>query len=387
MRARGQAGRVEKRGSNWYGHYYVYIWLADGTEKRHHTGLVLGKCSEMTKQVAKDKLRAHILSTTGTTEAKHDDAVTLEWFVENRFLPMKVGGWRPATERGNRIDLRCYILPALGAVRLKDLDTFRCQQAIYSLAKRGLSEPVILRCRTLLKAICEMALDMDFLHKNPAKKVSMPDCKVTPKPTLSKNTLRTLLQAITDPRDHLILMLGVFCAVRPSELFGLTWDSYQGDKLVITSTAWRGRLYEGKTKNRASRAPVYLPAVIRYEIERWKRLSKSIPNGEIAEQNKALMFPTANGRPLEARHFMRDFVRPTLKRIGVTQAVTFQILRRSAATRNQQHGTMKDVQELLRHSSIETTANVYMQAIPESVKQMIEMDVADVMAIEAVTVQ
>jgi integrase len=64
------------------------------------------------------------------------------------------------------------------------------------------------------------------------------------------------------------------------------------------------------------------------------------------------MFPTANGTPLDVRNFMRDCVRPVLKRIGVTAPVTFQVLRRSAATRNQQLGTMKDVQALLRHGSI-----------------------------------
>jgi integrase len=185
---------------------------------------------------------------------------------------MKVGGWRPATERGVRIDLRCYITPALGVVPLAELNTLNCQQFIYSLAKRGLSEPVIVRCRTLLKAVCEMALDMEILRRNPAKHLTLPDCKVTPKPTLPKETLRTLLGAITDPRDHLILLLGVFCAVRPSELFGLTWGTYDGDKLIIRSTAWNGRLYEGKTKTHKSRAPLYLPSVIRYEIERWRKL-------------------------------------------------------------------------------------------------------------------
>ena len=71
---------------------------------------------------------------------------------------------------------------------------------------------------------------------------------------------------------------------------------------------------------------------------------------------------------------MRDRLQPIVRRLGLTVPITFQVLRRSAATRNQQHGTMKDVQELLRHSSIATTAQVYMQAIPESVRAMVEAD-------------
>lgn len=390
MRSRGQAGRVEKRGSTWYGHFFVYVRQPDGTEKRHHKGISLGKRSEMDKVTAKDKLRAHILATKGTADCKQDDAVTLQWFTENRYLPMKTGGWRPATERGNRGDLRRYVMPALGAVLLKDLDTFKCQQFVYALAnpaqrkkiKTGLSEPVIKRCRTMLKAICEMAVDMEFLHKNPARKLTIPDCKVTSKPTLPGDTLRTLLDAITDPRDHLVMLIGVFCAVRPSELFGLKWSAHDGDKLFIRSTAWKGKLYEGKTKTRKSRAPIYLSSLIACEIDRWKKLCPdSSPD--------ALMFPTANGTPLEARNFLRDCVKPIVARINaqlekrnrpaIAGPITFQVLRRSAATRNQKHGTMKDVQQLMRHSSIETTAEVYMQPIPESVKQMVEMDLAEVM--------
>lgn len=88
-------------------------------------------------------------------------------------------------------------------------------------------------------------------------------------------------------------------------------------------------------------------------------------------------------------NFLRDCVRPIVSRVNallekrnrppIAGPITFQVLRRSAATRNQKHGTMKDVQQLMRNSSIETTAEVYMQPIPESFKQMIETDLAGVM--------
>jgi hypothetical protein len=57
----------------------------------------------------------------------------------------------------------------------------------------------------------------------------------------------------------------------------------------------------------------------------------------------------------------------------------FQVLRRSFATRNQKRASMKDEQEHLRHARIETTGNVYGQAIPESVRSMVEADITDVL--------
>ena len=46
-------------------------------------------------------------------------------------------------------------------------------------------------------------------------------------------------------------------------------------------------------------------------------------------------------------------------------------MRRTLGTDLQKHGTMKDAQGALRHASIKTTADVYMQEIPESVRAAI----------------
>lgn len=46
-------------------------------------------------------------------------------------------------------------------------------------------------------------------------------------------------------------------------------------------------------------------------------------------------------------------------------------MRRTVGTDLQQHGTMKDAQQILRHANIQTTGNVYMQQIPTSVIEAI----------------
>jgi len=46
----------------------------------------------------------------------------------------------------------------------------------------------------------------------------------------------------------------------------------------------------------------------------------------------------------------------------------------------QQHGTMKDAQGILRHASIKTTADVYMQEIPESTRAAINSRTRAVLA-------
>ena len=47
--------------------------------------------------------------------------------------------------------------------------------------------------------------------------------------------------------------------------------------------------------------------------------------------------------------------------------VTFQVMRRTLGTDLQKHGSLKDAQGALRHASIKTTGDVYVQTIEESV--------------------
>jgi len=59
------------------------------------------------------------------------------------------------------------------------------------------------------------------------------------------------------------------------------------------------------------------------------------------------------------------------------QGVNHQARRRTCATRMQKHGNVKDVQAHLRHSAPDVTAGVYMQEIPESVRNAVEALDAD----------
>jgi hypothetical protein len=51
--------------------------------------------------------------------------------------------------------------------------------------------------------------------------------------------------------------------------------------------------------------------------------------------------------------------------------LNFQVIRRTIATRAQSLGSVKDIESHLRHSRADTTANEYMQELPESVQQMV----------------
>lgn len=76
--------------------------------------------------------------------------------------------------------------------------------------------------------------------------------------------------------------------------------------------------------------------------------------------------------PREAKNFLKWRIRPISRKLGIPDRLaTFQVMRRSLGTHLQEHGTLKDTQGVLRHASITTTGNVYVQVVEESVMRAV----------------
>jgi integrase len=68
---------------------------------------------------------------------------------------------------------------------------------------------------------------------------------------------------------------------------------------------------------------------------------------------------------LRKRHLV-----PTAKRLGITKQIGWHTFRRTYASLLKADGTdVKVVQELLRHSNISTTMNLYVQAFSDDARQ------------------
>lgn len=223
-----------------------------------------------------------------------------------------------------------------------------------------------------LRSILKLAQRLKFISDNPGEETQMPATRAVERPTMTPRQINSLIGAIEDPHDLCLMCIGLFCATRTSETFGLQWKSYLGDRLMIHSTAYEGELYRGQVKTDASRSAVPIPDDIMPIVEAWRRVCPD-------SSPEALMFPTF-GRderkgqkvPRRAKNFLKWRIYPIADRLKIPRKlVTFQVMRRTLGTDLQKHGTMKDAQGALRHASIKTTADVYVQQIPESVRAAI----------------
>jgi integrase len=176
------------------------------------------------------------------------------------------------------------------------------------------------------------------------------------------------------------MYIGIFCGLRASEAMGLQWKSWTGEALMPHGTAYGGQFYKGRLKSKASKAPIPVPEPLRPVIEAWRRVcNDSSPD--------ALMFPTF-GRgerkglvvPRDGKNFLRCRIRPLSRKLGIPdRLITFQVMRRTMGTDMQHHGTLKDAQGALRHASIKTTGDVYVQTLDQSVARAVRSRTAAVL--------
>lgn len=367
---RGSVFIQGKRRKMWYAKYR--IWQKDpstNTFVAKQKTKKIGPKSELTKFAAEERLRGMIAAENASTPSLPGGVaakdLTLEWFVINRHLPMMT--CRETTKKRTEIEIRRYILRQFGNRRLNEIGLFDLQTHLNKLAL-NFSDSVVRHAYTNIRSILNNAVDLDFIAKTPARRLHMPETRTPDKSVIPAATIMQLLDAITDPMDRCAFAIAVFCALRTSEVFGLTWGCCQGEYLAIRHTAFEGKMQANKVKTSDSRALVPIPNLVRPYIENWRSTCEDTTPG-------ALLFATSGkgtrkGQkvPFESTNFMERRIYPIADELKVPRGlVKFQVLRRTVCTDMQFHGTLKDAQTALRHQSSRTTSDIYMQPVPKSV--------------------
>jgi integrase len=390
-RARYQEGTLGIEGKGSAAHYYTRfrIYDADGNTRRKQ--VTIGLVSKLSKREANKRKAEIVASQTSQLPkvlAAQRGEMTFKTFYHDRFLPLKTHWGQPHRESFTYI-MKTYVLPKIGGLSLNAIDKVMIQ-VILNAHARELSKNTISHIRRKMVEVFEEAVEQEIIIRNPATKTHIPEEAAEADETiLTKQNLFDLIDGILDPRDRAIFAVGSFCALRTSELFGMSWrafhyDPEQGESYFsITDTAYRGTLREKTTKTKASRANVTIPAILVPLLMEWReRCPDTSPD--------ALMFPSTNkngrsqkGSPMCPGIWLQKKVHPVAKAIGLDCYVNFRVTRRTASTLFQADGTsLADTQAHLRHASAATTAKHYSKPIPEGVKRAVNDFADSVMALK-----
>lgn len=359
-----QKGWVRPKGKKWYGYYEVRTLNPETGRHEWRTAspIPLGFRSQISKFQARDLLAAEIAKRTGTPVVHADvKVITFGWFVRNRWFPLKEANWKEQTARDKKCIIQKDLIDKFENTPLEDFDKFTLQIHLNNLAKIR-SRDRVLQIRAYMRDIFAEAVDQNFLPKDPAWKVEVPEQLMdTDTTTLSWDQLRNVLRNVP-LKDRLILELDMTNVLRPSELFGVRWRDFNHEEclLELRETVYRGKLRNwGKTKK--ALRPVHIPKELADDLWLWRQESKHPAPEDFIFSNRL-----RKGGFIDPHNY-RKKLRRLARDLGLSK-LTFQVIRRTIATLAQKKGTPKDVQGVLRHARLATTTDVYMQEIPENVK-------------------
>lgn len=160
-----------------------------------------------------------------------------------------------------------------------------------------------------------------------------------------------------------LVLVTAATALRISEILALQWrDIDVENQCIYVRRAYvYGRF--GKPKSKASKRPVPLHPLLAAHLLNWRRETPY-------RKDEDLVFPSfklKGTKPPRANMLLSDHLRPAAMKVGVVappRAFGFHTFRRTlASVLVANNYDPKLVQELLRHSNIKTTLDVYAQAI------------------------
>ncbi len=306
----------------------------------------------------------------------------LDDWLENRIKPRA----KARSYESFEILIRKHIKPALGNLLLRDVQPATIQKFLNAKFNDGLSAQTVCHLRTVLRSAFNQALKENIIGRNPAALVDpprIPDRQMQP---LSPDEARDLLQAVAEERLEAVFTVALSLGLRRGEILGLKWADVDFDErtMSISRSLQRvdGKLTEVETKTRRSRRTVAMPETVIASLRRHRarQAQERLAMGPDWHDGD-LIFTTELGTPVEPRNLLRTYERIVANanedRPAETKMrkVRFHDLRHSAASLLLAQGVpLRTIMEILGHSSIAMTANLYSHVL-ENLKR----DAADAM--------
>ena len=228
---------------------------------------------------------------------------------------------------------------------------------------RALSDSTIRSTYTVLRAGLDGAVRDGLLARNPAAQVRRPGVERTEARHLDSDAVTAVLRAAESSRYHPALVLIASTGMRKGEALALAWDAVDLDagvlRVAATISRIGGRLVITEPKTVRSRRAVPLhPAVLSMLRRHKARQAAERLRAANQWQNSGLVFTTELGGPVDPRNLLR--VIEVASRAAKVDGVGVHTLRHSAAVAWLESGVhIKAVADLLGHSSIAITGDVY----------------------------
>ncbi|HEX5156169.1 MAG TPA: site-specific integrase [Ktedonobacterales bacterium] len=322
------------------------------------------------------KTRAEVQQT--LTTALHDRDRGLPITSDRLTLGQYLVGWLDASrhqlkprswQRYEEITRR-HIAPTLGKLPLRKVTPQDVQRLYAAKLDEELSTTTVHYVhRTLRRALGE-AERQGMVPRNVARLVTPPRPQRDEMHALDSDQVRRFLGEAVGHRLEAFFTLAIHSGARVGELLALRWKDVSLDRACLSVQATLQRTREGgftfaSPKSARSRRQITLSptAIVALRRHRAHQLEERLAAGD-AWQDNDLVFADILGAPLDGTHVLRYQFAPLLKRAGLPP-MRLHDLRHTCATLLLGQGiNPKIVSEMLGHSTVAITLDLYSHVLP-----------------------
>jgi len=180
-------------------------------------------------------------------------------------LKLKVGAWldiwlneytqnvKPQTLASYETQVRVHIRPALGALKLTQLNPHIVQTFINTLlkpadGKSAIKPKSIKNVNSVLYGALTQAVRLGYIRSNPCLHVKLPRVVPSEMHPLTKAEMTAFISAIEGSEYRILYLVTMFTGLRLGEVTGLTWDrvSFEDGSVMIDRQLMRERRKGGK---------------------------------------------------------------------------------------------------------------------------------------------
>ena len=308
--------------------------------------------------------------------------LSVERFLEDWLDNVLPGTVAPVTEAQYRQTTRLYIVPNVGRKQLRTLQPRDVTGMLRNMEADGLSANSQRLARAVLRRALRWAEINGYVSRNVAALAHAPKVQQKEGKALTPEQARTLLTYLADTsrgtevpatpaRLEAAITVALSLGLRRAEVLGLAWSDLELDtdpkRLTVRYSVKRIKgtgLVRTEPKTRQSRRTIHLPAPVAASLKRHRvrQAEERLKAGDLWDTlplDADLVFRTETGEAIDPNNFGRD-VRKATKGAGLPGSWSPHSLRHSAASLLLAQGVpLKVISEVLGHSSIRVTADVY----------------------------
>ena len=318
-----------------------------------------------------------------------DADLTVGRFLTEIWMPGIRPSLRPGTYSSYAVNVLTHMVPALGSVRLRDLDAPTINAFYGRLLDGGprppLARSTIRRLHATLRRALRDAVRWGYLSSNPASAADPPWVPSSEMPVWDISQLRAFLSAARDDARYPLWLFYLLTGVRRGEALGLRWSDLDLARKRVTirraHLLVNHRLWVGEPKTARGRRTIAIDTHLARVLSELRERERLAGRGG----GDDLVFVRQDGRPFNPDHVTRLFNR-LAKRAGLPP-IRLHGARHSHATAALAAGVdAKIISVRLGHAHMGVTAEIYQHALPgldrEAAERMAELIIPPEVEIE-----